>query len=98
MLCDGNIVVAGRNGDLMPDLSNIRMDGNVLRLHKPDVEVRVANPLQQPQSIHHSQPARASPPSETHRPLQGQGLQREIALRVFLRVRAAAAAAHPHRR
>lgn len=95
MLCDGNIVVAWRNGDLMPDLSSIRTDGNILWLHKPDVEVRVVSPLQQVQSNHHSQPSRASPPSGTHQPRQERGWQREIASRVFLRFHVALVATYP---
>lgn len=95
MFCNGNIVITGRNGDLMPDLSNIRTDGKVSWSHIPDVEVPVLNPLRQGQSIHHSQPSHASPLSETHRPQQELGLQHEIASQVSRQLHAALVAAHP---
>lgn len=78
MFRDGNIIIAGRDGDLMSDLSSIRTDGKAPWRHIPDVEAPVSNPLRQDPSAHRSQPSHASLPSETHQPQQELGLQHGV--------------------
>ena len=97
MFCNGNIVVSGRDGNLMADLDNIRTDDMAMWNHKPDVEAPISNPLRPDQSAHHSRPSHVLPLFETHRLQQELDLQREIVSGVSRRCQAALVATCPDR-